>query len=406
MINKKYLAISLCCFAGQLFAQIVNTGDVFISSYTQIGMEEDFINLRRSTVINEGEWFVYKDFENNSVIDFETDTQAVTKFVGDSIQVISGQSWSIFNDILFNNSSQDTAFYLKGLIDVYGQSIFEDGIILNDDYGGNFLFEDEAEVVNVSDESHIDGQVKKVGQSDFWYPIGDAGMYRPGGHAIALNDGSQLAAKYWYQNSDELFNHENKEENIVIINDKEYWTVENISNQEENVLITLSWDSRTTPKELITEPEALHIVYWSEEEQSWLDKGGLIDYENRTITTVAKVKELGVFTFASLTKVAKVGELVVNTGFSPNNDNVNEYWSIENIDQYPENEVLIYNRWGHEVFSTERYNTTDNFFNGYSNRNKRLPSGTYFYVLEYKNEKKDSKGEVLIQTGYFYMNTD
>ncbi len=300
MIDKRYLALSLCFWIGQLHAQIVNTGDVYISSNTQVGMEEDFINQSRSTLINQGEWFVYKDFENNGVVDFETKEQSIAKFLGDSVQLITGDSWAIFNDILFKNNSQDTAFYLKGAIDVYGQSIFEDGIVLNDNHGGKFLFEDNAEVVLVSDKSHVDGQVQKIGNSNFWYPIGDAGIYRPGGHSFTANNESKLAAKYWYANSNELFNHEKKEENIILINDREYWTVDNMSNHHEDVYITLSWNSKTTPKELITEPEALRIVYWSKDKNMWVDRGGVVDFENKTVTTLTTVKDFGVFTFARL----------------------------------------------------------------------------------------------------------
>jgi gliding motility-associated-like protein len=71
-------------------------------------------------------------------------------------------------------------------------------------------------------------------------------------------------------------------------------------------------------------------------------------------------------------------ELVIHNGFSPNGDGVNDTFIIEGIDQYPNNEIVIFNRWGNEVFRKKRYN---NEWNG-TWSNGIVPDGTYYYVLE------------------------
>ena len=74
-------------------------------------------------------------------------------------------------------------------------------------------------------------------------------------------------------------------------------------------------------------------------------------------------------------------------GFSPDGDGINEYWEIDGIDNYPNNKVLIYNRWGDLVFEVTGYNNTSKVFEGIANRKRNfgadiLPEGTYFFQIK------------------------
>ncbi len=74
-------------------------------------------------------------------------------------------------------------------------------------------------------------------------------------------------------------------------------------------------------------------------------------------------------------------------GFSPDNDGINEFWEIGSIEKYPNNRVLIYNRWGDLVFEIEGYNNTSSVFRGIANRKRNLgadelPEGTYFFDIK------------------------
>lgn len=73
---------------------------------------------------------------------------------------------------------------------------------------------------------------------------------------------------------------------------------------------------------------------------------------------------------------------------SPNNDGLgNDFFKIENIVSFPENEVLIFNRWGNQVFQIKGYNESDRVFKGYantgllSNTNTPLVDGVYYYLI-------------------------
>jgi len=76
--------------------------------------------------------------------------------------------------------------------------------------------------------------------------------------------------------------------------------------------------------------------------------------------------------------------IVPNNILSPNNDGENDTWIIENIEQYPENEVTVYDRAGRIVFQATNYRNT---WTGLSN-NLPLSQDTYFYILKLKKEDK------------------
>ena len=52
---------------------------------------------------------------------------------------------------------------------------------------------------------------------------------------------------------------------------------------------------------------------------------------------------------------------------SPNGDGLHDFLEIENIEQFPENQVIIYDRWGGQVYSAKGYNNTSTVFEGIGN---------------------------------------
>ncbi len=77
----------------------------------------------------------------------------------------------------------------------------------------------------------------------------------------------------------------------------------------------------------------------------------------------------------------------IYNAFSPNGDGVNDDWFIDGIEKFPENEVLIFNRWGDKVKELQNYNNQSVVWNGLNNRNERLPDGTYYYIVKLKEIK-------------------
>jgi gliding motility-associated-like protein len=64
--------------------------------------------------------------------------------------------------------------------------------------------------------------------------------------------------------------------------------------------------------------------------------------------------------------------------FTPNGDAVNERWEIENIEDYPDCTMSIYDGRGRKVFEVTGYPTTG--WDG-TNQGKEVPQGTYYFVF-------------------------
>ena len=87
--------------------------------------------------------------------------------------------------------------------------------------------------------------------------------------------------------------------------------------------------------------------------------------------------------------------LRVYNGVSPNGDGYNDFLVIENIEFYPNNRVIILNRWGAKVAEFDGYNNQDVVFDDAS-----LPAGTYYYHIV------PGVQDVPTLTGHFLLKTD
>jgi gliding motility-associated-like protein len=81
---------------------------------------------------------------------------------------------------------------------------------------------------------------------------------------------------------------------------------------------------------------------------------------------------------------------MVSNLFTPNSDGINDTWYIEDIQNFPENEVLVFNIYGDEVYTKKGYtNDWAGTYNG-----SALPDGTYYYVLRFEDSEKVFKGSI------------
>jgi gliding motility-associated-like protein len=87
--------------------------------------------------------------------------------------------------------------------------------------------------------------------------------------------------------------------------------------------------------------------------------------------------------------------LFAEKALSPNNDGINDYLAFEHLEEYPDNRIIIFNRWGTEVFRKSNY---DNSWQGKSrNGRTNLPDGTYYYLLFYHKKQNPVKGYIYLK---------
>lgn len=90
--------------------------------------------------------------------------------------------------------------------------------------------------------------------------------------------------------------------------------------------------------------------------------------------------------------VTSDSSIVLYNTFSPNNDGVNDYFHIGNIQKYPENRLEIFTRTGQQVYAKTNY---DNSWDG-TNYGDRLPETTYYFTLDLGNGAPVHYGHVTI----------
>jgi gliding motility-associated-like protein len=68
----------------------------------------------------------------------------------------------------------------------------------------------------------------------------------------------------------------------------------------------------------------------------------------------------------------------IPNAITPNGDGKNDVLKIDGIETYPENEIVIFNRWGDILYRAKPYM---NDWQGQAQNGQDLPEGTYYYVL-------------------------
>ncbi|MCB0762121.1 MAG: HYR domain-containing protein, partial [Flavobacteriales bacterium] len=73
-----------------------------------------------------------------------------------------------------------------------------------------------------------------------------------------------------------------------------------------------------------------------------------------------------------------VHDLLIPTGFSPNGDGTNDLLVVEGLEDWPGSSIVVFNRWGKEVYSNDNYS---NDWDGSGPSGSRLQDDTYFVVV-------------------------
>lgn len=117
-------------------------------------------------------------------------------------------------------------------------------------------------------------------------------------------------------------------------------------------------------------------------------------------TTVTGLTDVGIYTFVRGSALGCTDTVLVTvvpqsinipTIITPNGDGKNDVFVVPDISLFPGTQLIIFNRWGNEVYRSESYQNT---WNG-----DGLTEGTYYYILN----KKEPSGSVTTYKGWVFI---
>ncbi|OFX82834.1 MAG: hypothetical protein A2W99_14325 [Bacteroidetes bacterium GWF2_33_16] len=103
------------------------------------------------------------------------------------------------------------------------------------------------------------------------------------------------------------------------------------------------------------------------------DINSCVNYDTLTITVVDDYK------------------ISPNNFITPDENGINDSWVIENIESYGNCTVIIFDRWGNEVYSKVSYQNT---WDGTNSNGDILPDGTYYYIIKFDESDTVYKGAI------------
>ncbi|KUF44611.1 gliding motility-associated C-terminal domain-containing protein [Myroides marinus] len=404
----------LLCFTegnAQEKLNLYNSGELTVSENEVFTVLGKFDNGSGSTFTNLGEVHFFDDFSNEGFFMFSKTASGSKVFFSqlegsnEKKKISGGVNLTELENVFFNTDGID----LQNDISIAGKASFERGnVVVNMPLNGSITFKEGASIAKVGDGSHVVGMADKEGKKELEMPVGDGTYYRP----ITFGESKEVKDVFQaqYKRSNPLIGREHKERTSIIeINNAEYWEVDN-KGSNKSIILSLSWDERTTPASLLANPEkGLHILRWDDVAKKWVDEGGIVDVVNKTVKTPIEVTAKGIFTLG-MVDTDYNSEIKIYNAVSPNGDGLNDYFIITNINKYP-NTVQIMNRWGSKVYEASNYDANGdgsmNVFKGEAegkgvSSSGKLPTGTYYYVVKY--EVRTAKGsETVTKSGYLHL---
>ena len=187
----------------------------------------------------------------------------------------------------------------------------------------------------------------------------------------------------------------------MFLDDADFWMLTKEAGDLDAVISTYN---QHTPAAIYNFEQALRVIRWDDSQKLWVDLGGVVDTQAKTVSTSTTLDAYGLFTIG---RVEDTSELIVYNGISNNTDGVNDYFYIKGIQDLANNTVKIFNRWGVKVLKraimTPEAMCLRDFLMAvpWLEKAKNYPQETYFYIVSY-----DFEGRRVNKSGYLYLNTN
>lgn len=258
ILNFSFLALAASGLHAQVNLQ--NSGTLYIAGANDtLYINGDFTNTSAAGLTNNGRFYIRQNITNDqSSMAVGTGTLYLN---GSGAQSLGGSQPFKTYHLVTNNSAGIT---LNANLSVSGTHTFTNGLITTSVTPNYLIYEAGSSHSGSDDTKHINGWVKKIGNTNFTFPVGDANYLRD--IAISnLSASSEFNCRYYTPTS----NIYNLASPLVQIRPSEYWQLNQVSGGTAQV--TLNWDHSKVAMDNVVLADILSSLYTG---GLWTSTGG------------------------------------------------------------------------------------------------------------------------------------
>ena len=362
---------------------LTNTSTISISPNAVLFIKQDLTN--NGLIVNNGDMQIGGAWQNNSQYD-------------------AGVGKITFNSNLPQTINHNAQSFSRLTISGGGVKNFNADITVEDELdlqsgelvsqnGAKIYFTPSANIIGGSDDSHINGPVYQQGSGDKLFPMGNGTIYLP-----VMTTGIDANAEVGIILNELSTPSLNKSKELAGISSTRYWELDVASGDIAGARITLPIRDEGGLLTDITRALVAESSSLTGDFKSMGQSAVTGDIQNGTVTSSNAPSG----PFLAIGALSDSPQIIVYNAVSPNEDGLNDFMRIGNIEFFENNVVQIFNRWGDKVFEISKYDNDpsgDNVFRGYGNVNgkKELVAGTYFYLIDKGDGSEKVSGYVSLK---------
>jgi hypothetical protein len=274
--------VSVCSKAQQAFT---NNGNMQIHPGTSITGFGNFTNASSGVLVNNGSLYIRGNATNNQA------SMAIGSgtlyFNGSSAQYVNGSQTFKTNNLETNNSA---GFTLDNDLSISGVHTFTSGLIASSSIPNYLIYEAGSSYAGDNDSRHVIGSVRKIGNTDFIFPVGNATYERVVGISN-LSASSEFNCTYNNPTNNTI----NLFSPLVKVKSNEYWQIDKVSGG--NAKVNLNWDHSKVSMDNVLLADIMAAYYNG---SNWTDAGGS-GTATGNITTTGSVTSNAHTSFGSFT---------------------------------------------------------------------------------------------------------
>jgi hypothetical protein len=277
--------LSLNCLSSFAQVNLSNQGTLYVSSGTDtLYVNGDFTNTSAAALTNNGKFYVKQNLSNDQVsMAIGTGTLYLN---GSAAQSVYGaQQFKTYNLVTNNNSG----ITINNDLSISGTHTFTNGLINTSSAPKYLVYESGSTYSGDDDSRHVTGWVKKIGSTDFIFPVGDAAYER----VVAVSNlsvSSEINCKYNTPTANTI----NLSSPLAMVKANEYWQIDKISGGTGQV--TLNWDHSKVAMDNVLIIDILSSLYTG---GNWTSTGGTASGNIATTGTITSnsINSFGPLTF-------------------------------------------------------------------------------------------------------------